>query len=146
MCHRFDFRDRLGLIPRTLTPADLLATKLQVVQMTDREYKDIMCLLLDHAIGTTDEQDVINGNYLAKLASDDWGVYMTFKKTIQNVLDAMDQYNLTSEQQQAVQKKAEEILDMIEGAPKTMRWKLRARLGEKVPWYEVPEADREIVN
>jgi hypothetical protein len=27
----------------------------------------------------------------------------------------------------------------IEKAPKSTRWKLRARVGERVPWYEQPE-------
>jgi hypothetical protein len=146
MCHKFNFKDRLGILPYTLPVVDLLATKLQVVQMTEREYKDLMCLLLDHAIGTRDEPDVINGAHLAKLASDDWGLHMTFKQTIQNLLDAIDAYSLTSEQQQIVEDRAQQILRMIEQQPKTMRWKMRARVGEKVPWYELPEADKEVVN
>lgn len=39
-----------------------------------------------------------------------------------------------------------QILTMIEEAPRSMSRKVRARVGEKVPWYELPEADKEIVN
>jgi len=146
MCHKFNFKDRLEMIPDTLPPADLLATKLQVVQMTEREYKDIMCLLLDHTVGTTDEPGVINGAYLAKLASDDWGIYMTFKQTVQNLLGTLGLYGLSSDQQHTVRDRAQQVLNMIEEAPKTMRWKMRARVGEKVTWYELPGPDKEIVN
>ena len=71
MCHKFNFKDRLNIEPYTLSLADLIATKLQVVQMTEREYKDLICLLLNHVVGTKDDPETINGAYLAKLASDD---------------------------------------------------------------------------
>ena len=35
---------------------------------------------------------------------------------------------------------------MIEDAPKSMGWKMRARMGERVQWYELPEADKEVVD
>ena len=146
MCHVFNFKDRLEIEPHTLSLADLVATKLQVVQMTEREYKDLMCLLLDHAVGTKDEPEVINGAHLARMTSNDWGIYMTFKQTINNLLGALDAYGLASEQQNVVKERAQQILTMIEEAPRSMGWKMRARVGEKVLWYELPEADKEIVN
>jgi hypothetical protein len=145
MCHKFNFKDRLEIQRYTLPLADLVATKLQVVQMTEREYKDLMCLLLDHAIGTRDEPETINGAHLAKLASGDWGIYTTFKQSIHKLLGALDGYGLKSDQQQVIRDRAQQILNMIEMAPKTMRWKMRARVGEKIPWYELPEADKEVV-
>jgi hypothetical protein len=146
MCHVFNFKERLEIEPNTLSLADLVATKLQVVQMTEREYKDLMCLLLDHNVGSKDEPEVINGAHLAKLTSSDWGIYMTFKQTIHNLLAALDAYGLAAEQQQVVKGRAQQILTMIEEAPKSMSWKVRARVGDKVLWYELPEADKEIVN
>jgi len=146
MCHQFNFKDRLEIEPYTLSLADLVATKLQVVQMTEREYKDLICLLMDHDVGTKDLSETINGMHLAKLASDDWGIYMTFKQTIHSLLSALEGYGLSTEQQQLVKDRAQLILTMIEGAPKSMGWKLRARVGEKVPWYELPEPDKEIIN
>ena len=35
---------------------------------------------------------------------------------------------------------------MIEDASKSFGWKMRARVGEKMQWYELPEADREVVD
>ncbi len=81
-----------------------------------------------------------------KLASGDWGIYRTFTQTISNLLDALDAYGLTPEQQQILKDRARQILTMMEEAPKSMRWKVRAKVGEKVPWYELPEADKEIVS
>jgi hypothetical protein len=31
------------------------------------------------------------------------------------------------------------LRDNAQTMPKTLKWKLRARLGERVQWYEVPE-------
>lgn len=101
--------------------------------MTKREYKDLTCLLLDHSVGSKDEPEFINGVHLVKLTSGDWGIYMIFKQTIHNLLDALDAYGLAAEQQQVVKDRAQQILAMIEEAPKSMSWKVRARVGEKVP-------------
>lgn len=62
------FKDRLEILPYTLPPADIVATKLQVAQMTERELKDLMRLLPDYVLGMIDETEVLYGAYLAKLA------------------------------------------------------------------------------
>jgi hypothetical protein len=42
-----------------------------------------------------------------------------------------------------VQDRVAELRDVIERAPKTQRWKLRARVGNRVKWYEeVEEVNR----
>jgi hypothetical protein len=38
-----------------------------------------------------------------------------------------------------VAESARELGQAMDVAPKTLRWKARARTGERVPWYEVPE-------
>jgi hypothetical protein len=146
MCHKFDFKKRVQIETSTLPLADLVVTKLQVVQMTEREYKDLMCLLLDHSIGAEDRPEIINCAYIAKLASDDWGIYMTFKQTIRSLIDGLEHFALTGEQQKIVRDRAQQMLTMIEQEPKSVRWKVRARIGERVTWYELPEPDKEIVN
>ena len=69
MCHKLNFKDRLLLDKYTISLADLLATKLQVVEITEREYRDIISLLNDHEISNSDAPETINGKYLAKLCS-----------------------------------------------------------------------------
>ena len=34
---------------------------------------------------------------------------------------------------------AERLLDAAASAPKSMKWKLRANVGDRVRWYELPE-------
>jgi hypothetical protein len=145
MCHRLNFEHRLMLDNPTITLADLLATKLQVVEMTEREYKDIIAIIHDHRIGDSDAPETINGAYLAQLCGDDWGLYKTFGTNIINVLAALSKYRLNEQDEQTVTWRLADLRLRIERAPKSLRWKIRARIGERRPWYSLPEPDREIV-
>jgi len=145
MCHKFDFSDRLTIDKETISLADLLATKLQVVEMTEREYRDITALIHDHEIGDTDAPETINGKYLAQLCADQWGIYKTFVTTIGNVLAHLNELPLDQKDKDIVRKRLEDLRQRFEKVPKTIRWKARARVGEKVQWYELPEQDKEIV-
>jgi len=146
MCHKFDFKDRLTLDKLTIPLADLLATKLQVVEITDREYKDIMALMHDHELADTDASETINVSYLADLCAGDWGIYKTFITTIQNVLLALNTSELPKEDQAIIKKRLEQLQSRIESIPKSMGWKVRAKIGEKKQWYELPERDKEVVD
>jgi len=146
MCHRLDFKDRLLLDKYTIPLADLLATKLQVVEITEREYRDIISMFNDHEISDSDDPETINGRYLAKLCSQDWGIYKTFSINLGNISAALDQYNLDPESQKTVRKRIQDLTTRIENEPKSMGWKVRARIGEKKQWYELPERDKEVVD
>jgi len=146
MCHKFDFKDRLTIDTPTITLADLLATKLQVVEITEREYRDVMALLLDHEIGDSEKPETINGSYLAGLCANDWGIYKTFTINLGNILAALPKYGLEPESMAIVQKRLEDLRNRIENEPKSVRWKIRARVGEKAQWYELPEQDKEVVD
>lgn len=142
MCHKFDFRNRLELDRWTLAPADLLVTKLQVIEMNEKDYKDIVALLLDHEIGDDDGPEMINGRYLSKLCAKEWGIHRTFTRNLGWVSDALDKYVDSDENMQLVKSRIDALLHRIEQEPKTLQWKARATVGEKVQWYELPEAPK----
>ena len=146
MCHTLDFKDRLLLDKYTIPLADLLATKLQVVEITEREYRDIISIFNDHEISDSDKPETINGKYLAKLCSQDWGLYKTFSINLGNISNALSQYKLSPETEETVRKRIETVTSLMENEPKTMGWKMRARIGEKKRWYELPEQDKEVVD
>jgi len=146
MCHKFDFSNRLTLDKLTIPLADLLATKLQVVEITEREYRDIIALMHDHEIGDTDGPEIVNGAYLARLCADDWGIYKTFTINIANILAALDNYQLDEKEKQVVRDHLNNLNSRIENIPKSMGWKMRAKVGEKKRWYELPEGDKEVVD
>jgi len=139
MCHKIDLRDRLTLDPLTLTMADLLATKLQIFKTNEKDFKDITAMLLDHEVADSDKPDAINGKRLAELCSKDWGIYKTFTLVLDKTASMLERFELTPADKELVKGRMKRISDMIEQEPKSMGWKARARVGEKVPWYKLPD-------
>ena len=49
----------------------------------------------------------------------------------------MDKYpQLTDEDRKVVRERIKELKEQIDAAPKTMRWKVRGSIGERVKWYK----------
>jgi hypothetical protein len=134
MCHTMDFRARLTGHAATLDLVDLLLLKLQVVETNDKDYKDALALLVDHPIAP----DGIDGDYVAEYLAADWGWW----RTATLVLERVGQYaaELPEFHEVAtVERKIGELHERIARRPKSRRWKLRARVGERKRWYELPE-------
>jgi len=146
MCHEFDFRDRLRLDKPTIPLADLLATKLQVFEISEREYRDIIALLHDHELGNSDSHEVINAEYLAKMCAQDWGVYKTFTLNLDRIRKSLPEYQLEADYREIVQKRLDDLTARFENVPKSMGWRMRAKIGEKKQWYYLPEMDKEVVD
>lgn len=144
MSHKFDFSDRVKMEPLTLPLADLIATKLQIVQINDKDFRDLATIFIDHDVGRTDGE-TINGEYLAKLTAGDWGIWKTFTTNLSHLPAAMESYAIDPAEEEEVKRRVTKLLDMIEKEPKSLAWKLRARVGERMPWYELPEADKPVV-
>ena len=138
MCHVIDLRDRLQAPGPVLTPADLLLMKLQVVESNDKDLSDIVCLLTDKDF--THGSDVgIDLNYLAGLASEDWGLWRTVTMVAERAGTwATHTAGLASRDR--VQRQVGEFLEVLEAEPKSRAWRLRARIGERKQWYMTPEA------
>ncbi len=143
MCHQLDFKNRLNIHAYTLSPADLLMTKLQVVEFTEREIKDVMALFMDFPIVESDDQDGINGKYVAQICADNWGIFKTFTINLDRIRENLPSY--LEEDSTTVLDHLNQLQRMITEMPKSTRWKMRAVIGEKKIWYELPEADRSIV-
>lgn len=132
MCHSLELADRLDEHPGTLSVADLLLLKLQVFETNERDYKDALSLLLDHS------NDELDSGYIARLLAADWGWW----RTATMVLERLDRYARELEgfdRANDVHHRVRELLGAIEAEPKSRRWKMRARVGERARWYDLPE-------
>jgi hypothetical protein len=138
MCHKFDFSKRLDVDRYTLPLADLLVTKLQIVEINTKDIKDVLSLLLDYEVGTTDVSQ-INGEYIAKLCGSDWGFYRTFTANLDKLIVQAESCGLTEAELKLVADHIGKLKGMIETVPKSTGWKMRARVGDRVRWYELPE-------
>jgi len=146
MSHKFNFKNRIDLETMTLPISDLISTKLQIVEINEKDMKDIMAMLLDHDLATEDVQDKINASQIAKVCAEDWGIYKTFTTNLAKIPEFADRVGLGEEPKKRVQERAENLRKSIEDAPKSMGWKMRATVGERKRWYELPEADKEVVH
>jgi hypothetical protein len=133
MCHDLDLRSRLGLAGPTLPLADLLLTKLQVVETTGKDLRDIVALLADHDL--SDDDQGVNITYLAKLTGSDWGLW----KTVTEVARKAGEFASELQAFPVAVERAQRLVQALEDAPKTTGWRLRARVGERVRWYKLPE-------
>lgn len=144
MSHNFNFSKRLEVDRVTLPLADLLATKLQVYEVNEKDLRDMTALFLDHDIGPSDGE-TINWPYLAKICGGDWGIYKTFTTNLSRLESAVEGFGLPTSQVSVVKQRTNRLRETIEAEPKTAGWRLRARVGEKVQWYELPEPDQPVV-
>ena len=141
MCHRFDLKRRMEIDRQTIPLADLLATKLQIIQTNEKDVRDIICILIDHEVGDSDDQETVNGEYLAKLCGDDWGIYKTFTMKLAMLGLVAEKWEMGEAEREMVVKRIGLLQTAIERAPKSLGWRVRAAIGERVRWYELPEED-----
>jgi len=137
MCHRWDLRQRLGVDYPTIPLEDLLLSKLQIVEASERDVKDTISLLNDHPLGVGDTER-IDPDYIADLCGKDWGLNKTVTMSIHRAKNYLAGVKLPIDVE-AIQSKLDELHAKIEEHPKSSRWKLRSLLGEKVGWYLTPE-------
>ena len=138
-CHVVDFRKRLEIDHPTVPLADMLLSKLQIVRINEKDIIDSLVLLREHEVGPSDE-DTINADYIAKLFSGDWGFWRTATENLEKIKSFAHGYEkLTDEDKKDVEAKVEKLLDCIEKAPKSMKWKMRNKVGDKKQWYEEVE-------
>jgi hypothetical protein len=135
MCHTIDMRKRVQAGAETLPLADLLLTKLQIFQLNDKDVRDMAALLLDHPLTESDEG--INARYLAELAAADWGLYHSIERSLAAIEENLPP--LDEDRQATITGRVAELRARLERQPKSMRWKLRAQVGERIQWYELPE-------
>jgi hypothetical protein len=62
--------------------------------------------------------------------------------TLGRVENAVEHFDLTADSTTVVRSRVQELLDDLDAAPKSVAWRLRARVGERLRWYEIPEESR----
>lgn len=138
MCHRVAFENRLTQDPLTLPLAELLLTKLQIVQMNEKDIRDICALLLDHPLAAGDHE-TINLPLISELCARDWGWWKTISLSLAKVRAFCDRAELPADGVATIRERLDQLEQALTAAPKSTRWKMRAAVGERVRWYEEAE-------
>jgi hypothetical protein len=136
-CHRLDVQHRLTLWATTLSPADLLLSKLQVLQTTEKDFKDALALLCDHEL--SDDDSGICVKRITDVCREDWGWWRTVTMVAERTGTVAREWRHDGPRLGEVPPKILSLLEAIEQAPKSRRWKMRARVGERVRWHDEPE-------
>jgi hypothetical protein len=138
MCHVIPLTDRLDRDPLTVPLAELLLTKMQVVELTERDQRDIYNLTFHHPVSEQGGRE-IEADFIASLCAKDWGLWRTSKSTIERCIANLASYQLAADATSLITERLTALWRTIESAPKTAKWRLRSRVGDRVRWYELPE-------
>ncbi|RPI32046.1 MAG: hypothetical protein EHM52_00810 [Actinomycetota bacterium] len=135
-CHEVDYAGRLDKDPWSVPLSDILLQKLQIVEINDKDLKDIEYLFVTAELGSDDEHK-INMDFIAKRFADDWGFWYTATQlNLPKVKEHCAQVPaLTPEMCARIRAQADKLLARVEAEPKSRGWNKRAKKGASKTWY-----------
>jgi hypothetical protein len=137
MCHVIQFKNRLDFLDDTLSVSDLLLTKLQIFQLNEKDVLDILAILRDQTL-RAGAHDALDSDYLQQVWGNDWPIWRTSTGTLDAVRRAASTI-LDGEGAKQVLKNVDALQEILRTGRKSLRWKVRAQVGDRVRWYELPE-------
>jgi hypothetical protein len=151
MCHEIPLTARLEREPLTVPKEELLLSKLQIIELTENDQSDLFNLLFHNDVASTDDRDgssrngtgtaVISASFIAALCAGDWGLWRTCQLNLKRSLDNLDKSALDPGEQALVATRIERLKQRIDAEPKSMKWRMRDRVGDRVRWYAEPEEE-----
>jgi hypothetical protein len=142
MCHELVFKERIDRMPVTIDVADLLLTKLQVVEQNEKDVHDIVYLLSGFEVREGDDPGTIGLARISEVIRDDWGWWRTVTGNLDRVVELAGgelQRLVPSGAAHDPVEQARTLRRFADEVPKSLRWKIRSRVGDRVQWYELPE-------
>jgi Fic family protein len=134
MDHDLDVRDRLEIDDYAISPADAFIAKMQIGKINQKDIHDVIALVKDVPLRDVDDDASLDLLYIAEACSNDWGLYQDITTNLDIALAMVDDYGLTESQQDRVYARLAAIKESVESASKSIRWRLRATVGERVAW------------
>jgi hypothetical protein len=138
MCHTISFDDRLEADHPTVALADLLLTKAQIYELNRKDAFDLLAILADHPIGSGDDE-TINATRIASVCGRDWGTWRTVGKTLDTIEEMARTEPGVESHRAIILERLAELRDEMERAPKSAKWRMRSKVGDRKVWYELPE-------
>ena len=140
MSHTLDLGARLDTEPETLPATELLLTKLQIAEVNAKDISDTAMLLWDHEpVPGADGPQRLNLAQLARVCGADWGLYTTVTDNLAACSSQLGQLVADESARATIQERIEIIRKGLDAAPKSLAWRMRAKVGRRVRWYELPE-------
>ncbi|MGE5228744.1 MAG: Fic family protein [Deltaproteobacteria bacterium] len=134
MDHDIDVSERLEIDDYAISPADAFIAKMQIGKINQKDVHDVIALVKDVSLRDVDDDASLDLLHIAQVCSDDWGLYQDITTNLDIALAMVDDYGLTEAEQDRVYARLAAIKESVENASKTLRWRLRATVGERVAW------------
>jgi hypothetical protein len=136
-CHTIELDGRWERHATTIPIEDLLLQKLQVHELTDSDVIDAAVVLATHDVGPPGDRERIDRDYVAGVLAGDWGFHRDATANLDRVREAAGALvPLSAERVRRVAGAAGALREAIEQARKSMAWRVRARVGERMQWWE----------
>jgi hypothetical protein len=134
-CHTVLWNGRLEQEEDTIPLAEMLMQKMQIVQLNEKDIVDTIMLLLEHPLGDRDGEN-INIELVAEVCARDWGWWRTLTMNLTKVKQIATTYPQLSDQEKLrVAEQVDAALARLQAKPKSLGWKLRAKVGDRKKWY-----------
>ncbi len=145
MCHDLRFAERLTVDGWTLPLADLLLSKLQIIELTDRDAQDVAALLADHEL--TENDSGIGLGRIRSVCATDWGWWRTVDENLRRLVARWPEDAAGGSAEEGLAfgtatARATALRGSLANAPKSAAWRVRAAIGDRVRWYAQPEEIR----
>ena len=138
MCHEIPLGKRLEVETQTVPLAELMLTKLQIIELNEKDIRDTVLLFHGHPIEDNDD-GAVNGSHIAGLCADDWGLWRTITANLERCRGHVADYELSAGERERIEGRFDDLLQRIEAEPKSRGWRRRAKVGDKKRWYDLPE-------
>ena len=133
MCHVLPLTESLDGPGPSLPATDLVMTKLQIVELNAKDRGDLYSLLVGCDLGA--EAADVDPRRIAALTGRDWGLHHTCERNLGLLRERVG----AGEGPALAGFSIDAITAAMESEPKARGWKVRACIGERKRWYELPE-------
>jgi len=139
MCHTLDLRPAFGRQRLTVDAIDVLLSKLQIVELNEKDARDIIYMLSALPLGGPGVS--LDTDRYGKLLGADWGWWRTVTGNLAKLPGLIAEKpelvpaNATYDPREQIQRLSQFAADV----PKSVKWRLRSNVGDRVRWYELPE-------
>jgi hypothetical protein len=141
MCHTLDLRPAFSRMPFTIDAMDVLLSKLQIVELNEKDARDIIHLLAALPLGGS-EPVSLDTDRFCRLVGADWGWWRTVTGNLAKLPALMaERPDLVppGDEIKHPGAQAQRLLELAQETPKSVKWRLRSNVGDRVRWYELPE-------
>ncbi len=136
MYHRVEFEDVLTQEELVLPATHTFLMRLQTVEINDADLRDLAALLADHEVSVGPVPDSIDVTLITALCAEDWGWCRTALRNLERLRSFASWERLQAPR--SLRERIDGLHQSIERAQKSVRWQMRARMGDSVRWYKTP--------